>query len=467
MKALIALSLFCIGLCGAAEPALAPPSLPPDVRFKADVLLIVAHPDDDTTIGPYLARLTDMHKRVAVIYCTSGGGGGDEVGVEAGRSLGEIRIQEARRALASLGIENVWFLGNPDTAGQNALWSLDNWNHGRALDEIVRLVRLTRPNVGLTWLPDFVAGENHGDHQAAGILATEAFDLAGDPTVFSEQVSPARNPRGMMNLTEGLRTWQPQKIYYFTDAFDNFIPYWHDPKDLSPFRSNLLNGQGPTYSATDLASSQRVSYAQIAAKQLSFYQTQDGKLGQKALNSHDYKDFEYPVRFIFGKSLVGGSVTGDIFEGVSDKPVPFARANGFRPETSSNLSISLGDPWQFYQRFWKAHDIDHLAKLLPIPEIGAPFKGTLHLAMTIRNGTSNPAQITLTPVLPTGWVDESLYGRFEVAPGEALPLQVIVATPDSGKRQWEELSWNAEAEGRRIGTVTLRVYLGKGSVLPQ
>jgi hypothetical protein len=33
-------------------------------------------------------------------------------------------------------------------------------------------------------MPGFFVGENHGDHQAAGVLATEAFDSAGDPTVF-------------------------------------------------------------------------------------------------------------------------------------------------------------------------------------------------------------------------------------------------------------------------------------------
>jgi hypothetical protein len=27
-----------------------------------------------------------------------------------------------------------------------------------------------------------VVGENHDDHQGSGVLATEAFDMAGDPT---------------------------------------------------------------------------------------------------------------------------------------------------------------------------------------------------------------------------------------------------------------------------------------------
>jgi LmbE family N-acetylglucosaminyl deacetylase len=115
------------------------------------------------------------------------------VGNEAGASLGQMREIEARRALAAYGISNVWFLAGHDTPGQNVLRSLDSWNHGRALDEVVRLVRITQPDVILTWLPDAVVGENHDDHQASSVLAVEAFDAAGDPTIFPEQVSPPRD----------------------------------------------------------------------------------------------------------------------------------------------------------------------------------------------------------------------------------------------------------------------------------
>jgi hypothetical protein len=68
----------------------------------------------------------------------------------------------------------------------------------------------------LTFLTDTVVKENHGDHQAAGVLATEAFDMAGDPTAFPEQVTPPSNHLGFGNLTEGLQPWQPEKLYYFT-----------------------------------------------------------------------------------------------------------------------------------------------------------------------------------------------------------------------------------------------------------
>src|SRR5438105_11289188 len=43
----------------------------------------------------------------------------------------------------------------------------------------------------------------HGHHQAAGVLATEAFDAAADPRRFPEQIT-----------REGLTTWQVRKLYY-------------------------------------------------------------------------------------------------------------------------------------------------------------------------------------------------------------------------------------------------------------
>jgi LmbE family N-acetylglucosaminyl deacetylase len=156
------------------------PPLPPDSRLKADILLIVAHPDDETGASAYLAKLLDQHKRIEVVYLTHGEAGHNNMGPERGPSLGAVRETEVRHGLATLGIDNVWFLDGRDTPSQNVLQSLANWHNGEALEEVVRMVRLTRPEVIITWLPGFFIGENHGDHQASGVLATEAFDIAGN-----------------------------------------------------------------------------------------------------------------------------------------------------------------------------------------------------------------------------------------------------------------------------------------------
>src|SRR5947199_1096832 len=115
MMARILLTLLALQCAVFAQELKAPPRLAPDERFKADILLIVAHPDDETMITGYLARaIYDQHRRVAVIYGTRGDGGGNTVGEEQAASLGAVREIEARRACASMGIMNVWLLNGPD-----------------------------------------------------------------------------------------------------------------------------------------------------------------------------------------------------------------------------------------------------------------------------------------------------------------------------------------------------------------
>lgn len=461
------LAFLCLTL-NAAEVSKAPPILPPDDRYKADLLLVVAHPDDDVVIGGYLARVAlDQHKRVAVIYCTPGDGGGNAVGYEAGLSLGQMRMIEARRALAAYGIANVWFLGGHDTPGQDVLWSLDNWNHGKALDEMVRLMRITRPEVVMTWLPDYVVGENHADHQAAGVLATEAFDMAGDPLQFPEQISAPRNRVGMMNRTEGLHPWQPKKLYYATDAFEDFGPYWSDKQDLSPYRKNFLDGAGPSYSSTEVSPSRRESYAKLTAEHQQFYLTQEGYLGVDALKTGNFKGFDYPDQLIFGKSLVGGTVTGDVFEDVQPRPIAFAKVPGYEASPEKDVAVQLEGPWRFYQEFWKAHKIDRLASLIPVPEVSIGIHQTLHIPLLLRNETSTAKEFHLSVVLPEGWTDGTRFSVYPVAPGEAYPVDAALVPPPHSNPRWQEITWKAEAGGQPAGSVTMRVHVSEGGGLPE
>src|SRR5579864_1371559 len=239
-RMMFAALLLTVAGWGQLPPAPAYPA--PDPRYKADILVVVAHPDDDMAAAPYVARAMDQGKRAAVIFCTRGNSGSNYVGNEQATSLGAVREIEGRRAEAALGVYNVWFLNGPDTPGQDVLHSLENWGHGYALEQVVRLVRLTRPEVILTWLPDYVAGENHDDHQAAGVLATEAFDLAGDSLAFPEQVEAPRNRLSISNYGEGLSTWQPQKIYYVSDYSFSYGVH-----------SDFKIGQGPQYRTDEIS----------------------------------------------------------------------------------------------------------------------------------------------------------------------------------------------------------------------
>jgi LmbE family N-acetylglucosaminyl deacetylase len=447
-----AIVLLAPRFCAPAQPAPAtgvqiqeaPPNPPPDERFKTDILVIVAHPDDETEVTGYLARVIfDQHKRVAAIFGTPGNGGGDVVSNAQAAALGDIRSTEAREALAFFGVLHVWFLGGPDTPGQDVLRSLETWNHGNALWETVRLVRLTRPEVILTWLPDYVAGENHGDHQAAAVIATEAFDLAGDPTVFPEQVSAPRDRRSIAMLTEGLQPWQAKKIYYFSDAVS----------------TDFLKGKGPEYVTTDISPSKHEPYYKLAAEEMAYHLTQDdtGQMAKTALQTGDFTYFKQPERLALGKSLVPGSVAGDVFEGISPSPIRYAAVRGYRPDAGQGISIELGGPWAFYRAFWKAHNLDLLPGLIKTPEVAVGSGAQVHVPILIHNDTDESVQVTLTSGLPPAWNELNGTAQYAVRAHEVYPVQTAYVAASTEKPEWQALTWKAESNGRTVGTLTLRV----------
>ena len=458
-RLLFALFLFFPVLASDAQE---PKALPlPDERYKADILLVVAHPDDEGAATPYLARALDEHKRIAVVFGTRGSSGANEAGAEQAAALGAIREIEARNALTTLGITNVWFLGGQDTASQNVLQSLANWDHGASLEQLVRLVRLTRPEVILTFLPGTFIGEDHGDHQASGLLATEAFDLAGDPTSFPEQL--AGPTKRLEPFLENLRPWQPKKMYYFPDAD----------------REDIFRGKGPEYSVKEISTSSKQPYWRMALDSFRAHQTQaksfldkiaqmdEAQIEKLATSDGGWTD---AMHFVLGKSLVGGSVTGDVFDGITPGAIPFARPDVSPEPGRPELAVELGGPYSFYAEFRRAHGLTNLPYPEP-PEIALQAPGTLVIPLWIRNRTAKTLEITLSAVLPAGWTTQSGTGKFTVAAKQVAATRIEITLPalaENGakKQEPQEVSVHAESNGQSIGEIKLRVELRKRA-LPQ
>ncbi len=442
--------VFCCNLFTSAQDRSNPK---PDERYKADLLVVVAHPDDETEVGAYMARaIFDEGKRVAVVFGNRGNEGGNAEGQEQAQSLGAIREIEARRALEHFGVMNVWFLNGTDTPGQDVLRSLETCNHGDGLGRLVRLVRLTRPSVIATWLPDYVAGENHGDHQAASVLANEAFDLAANPAAFPEQITPPRNRDDINNLTEGLHPWQVEKIYYFTDAA----------------HTDFLAGKGPTYPAKDVSPSRHVSYARLAAEECAFHLTQDdtGQAARTALKNNDLRYFEEPVRLIFGKSLVKSTITGDLFEGVEPNGIGYEPPPRFIPHKASQPVLDLGGPWRFYHAFWPAHGIEHLANLVP-PEVEVGNASTLTIPLVVENPTNDRLPVNLSINWPTAeWKVLRNRPEFSVEPHGEYSLHLQAKTPATKVSDWQIITISAQLQGKSLGRITIRVRLDNAA-LPQ
>jgi LmbE family N-acetylglucosaminyl deacetylase len=149
---------------------------------NARVLLIGAHPDDeDTNLIAWLSR--GRHVETAYLSLTRGDGGQNVIGNELGEQLGVLRTQELLAARRVDGARQYFtraydFGFSKDTADTYRHWQKDS-----ILGDVVRVVRAFRPHV-IVAVFSGTPRDGHGQHQAAGLLAREAYDLAADTLRF-------------------------------------------------------------------------------------------------------------------------------------------------------------------------------------------------------------------------------------------------------------------------------------------
>ena len=169
------------------------------------LLVLGAHPDDENTaVIAYFAR--GRHIRTAYLSATRGEGGQNLIGPEQGALMGVIRTQELLAARRIDGGEQFFtraidfgYSKSPDEA-------LERWGRERLLSDMVRVIRRFRPDVIVTRFPHQGSG-GHGQHTAVGHLSVEAFQAAGDPDRFPDQVK------------QSLRPWRAKRLYWNTYSF--------------------------------------------------------------------------------------------------------------------------------------------------------------------------------------------------------------------------------------------------------
>lgn len=147
-------------------------------------LQAVAHPGaEDGAALSYLRRTLGVETHVC--FLTRGEGEPNEAGPEWGAKLAVLRTRETEAACAILGAK-AWYLNLPDFGrSKSAEEALRVWGHERALAQLVRVIRIVRPQLVFTGHdPD---GKDDGQQAAAARLLLEAFDAATDPQRFPEQ----------------------------------------------------------------------------------------------------------------------------------------------------------------------------------------------------------------------------------------------------------------------------------------
>ncbi len=163
------------------------------------LLVIGAHPDDeDTTLLTQVGR--GMGGEAAYLSLTRGEGGQNLIGPELGLGLGLLRTGELLAARSVDGGRQFFTRAYDFGYTRSLEETLTRWPREELLRDVVRVVRRFRPQVIVSvFPPDARAG--HGQHQAAGVLAGEAFAAAGDPERFPELAG------------EGLAPWTPRTLY--------------------------------------------------------------------------------------------------------------------------------------------------------------------------------------------------------------------------------------------------------------
>jgi len=138
------------------------------------LLAVFAHPDDETIVGPLLARYAREGAEVHLAIATDGSlGVREHAGIPAGEKLAAARAEEARCACRELGIHPPVLVGLPDGGMQEEV------SKTALAREVTRLFAEIEPDVVITWGPDGVSG--HTDHRIVSDIVTQVYQSAGTP----------------------------------------------------------------------------------------------------------------------------------------------------------------------------------------------------------------------------------------------------------------------------------------------
>jgi len=161
---------------------------------NARVLLIAAHPDDeDTQLITWLARGRGVE--TAYLSVTRGDGGQNLIGNELGEPLGVIRTQELLAARRIDGAHQYFTRAYDFGFSKSAAETFTHWPKEELLGDVVRVMRAFRPDIVVSVFSG-TSRDGHGQHQVAGILAREAYDVASDTVRFPVgQFGPSWTPR--------------------------------------------------------------------------------------------------------------------------------------------------------------------------------------------------------------------------------------------------------------------------------
>jgi LmbE family N-acetylglucosaminyl deacetylase len=243
------------------------------------VLYVAAHPDDENTNLIALWANGSLYD-TAYLCVTRGDGGQNLIGPELGERLGVIRTHELLAA-RRLDHGRQFFTRAVDFGySKSAPETLKIWDREKILADIVWIIRKWKPDVVVTrFSPE--DDKTHGHHTASAILTREAFQAAGDPKRFPEQLA-------------FVEPWKATRLVWNTSPF--FFSNRNLPFDPSGLATVEAGGFNPLLGE---------AFTEIAARSVSMHKSQG--VGRPPIRG---------ARKEYFKPLEGAPITGGLFDGI-------------------------------------------------------------------------------------------------------------------------------------------------------
>lgn len=227
---------------------------PGDLSDKV-LLAIFAHPDDEATVSPVLARYAGEGVKVYLAVATDGRlGVTDHAKIPAGDSLAGVRAGELACATEKLGINPPIMFGLHDQMKMGegfGAWN-DQVNTLRA--KVNELFQSLQPDVVITWGPS--GWTSHHDHRIVGAVVTEVFQSKewDRPAQLYYAALPAGSlpPQSPIPLASVDKKFLPVKISVSQENYSQAKESWlchksqYTPEVIDQFHALLVSAQNGT-----------------------------------------------------------------------------------------------------------------------------------------------------------------------------------------------------------------------------
>jgi LmbE family N-acetylglucosaminyl deacetylase len=260
------------------------------------LLHTTAHPDDENN-GLLVMLNRGQGYRTALATATRGNGGQNEIGPEILEPLGVLRTKELEAMHRFDGAEQYFTRAVDFGYSFSIEETFEKWGRDEITADYVRLIRTIRPDVVIALMPGGGGGGQH--HQASAVISRDAFKVAGDATKYPDQ------------LKDGLRPWQPKKMYFLTG-----FGFQGEPQPSGPLARINLDVYDPLLGKT---------YAQLGAEARSMHKCQ----GMAQLLS---LPGPFTTTYQLAESTLGPAKDEtSLFEGIDTSIASLANIAGSRP----------------------------------------------------------------------------------------------------------------------------------------